>query len=148
MKRGFAYPVQLTADDVDGGYIVFFPDFPEIITQGNTKAEAFRQAGDALEEALAGRMKRGEEIPYPSSRSQEHLMAIPSPLIAAKVALYVSLMESDLSKVALADKLGCDEKEVRRLLDPLHPSKLPRLSAALNVLGKRLTVNLEDAKLR
>ena len=62
---------------------------------------------------------------------------------AAKAALYLALREAGLSKRQLAARLGCDEKEVRRLLDPRHPSKLPRLQAALVALGKRLTVRLE-----
>ena len=66
MKRSFSYPVRLTADLVDDGFVVAFPDFPEAVTQGDTESEALRQAVDALDEALAGRIKRGEDIPYPS----------------------------------------------------------------------------------
>lgn len=42
----------------------------------------------------------------------------------------------------LAARLGCDEKEVRRLLDPRHPSKLARIQRALASLGKGLAVTL------
>jgi len=144
MKRDFNYPVTLTPDGIDGGYVVTFADFPEAATQGETKAEALQQAVDALEEALVGRIKRGDEIPYPS-RAKEKLPAVsPSAFISSKVALYVAMRDSKLNRMTLAERLGCDEKEVRRLLDPKHPSKLPRLSAALAVLGKRLIVNLED----
>ena len=44
-----------------------------------------------------------------------------------------------------ARKLDCDEKEVRRMLDPKHPTKLPRIKEALDVLGKRLVVSLDEA---
>jgi antitoxin HicB len=60
----------------------------------------------------------------------------------AKAALYLALYESGVSKKQLAARLGCDEKEVRRLLDPRHPSKLPRLQTALAVLGRRLALRL------
>ncbi|MEW5725521.1 MAG: type II toxin-antitoxin system HicB family antitoxin [Thermodesulfobacteriota bacterium] len=146
MKRSFSYPVGLTADPVEGGFVATFPDFPEVVTQGETEAEALAQAIDALDEALAGRIKRGEEIPCPSPPGAEHPLVSPSPIIAAKAALSVALRESRLSRVALAKRLGCDEKEVRRLLDPHHSSKLPRLAAALSLLGKKLTVQLEDAR--
>ena len=63
---------------------------------------------------------------------------------AAKAALYLALREAGLSRKQLASRLGCDEKEVRRLLDPRHPSKLPRLQAALAALGKRLALRLES----
>lgn len=146
MKRVFSYPVTLTPDRVDGGYVAAFIDFPEVVTQGETKAEALHQAVDALEEALAGRIKRGDEIPYPSLAKEKQATVSPSAFISSKVALYVAMRDSKLTRMTLAERLGCDEKEVRRLLDPKHPSKLPRLSAALAVLGKRLTVNLEDVR--
>ncbi|MBU2552656.1 MAG: type II toxin-antitoxin system HicB family antitoxin [Proteobacteria bacterium] len=146
MKRTFDYPLNLTADSDDGGFVVTFPDFPEVVTQGDTESEAITRAADALDEALAGRIKRGEDIPLPSRAKAEKRLASPSAFIAAKTALYVSMRESKLSQVALAQRLGCDEKEIRRMLEPHHPSKLPRLSAALSVLGKQLTVQLEDAR--
>ena len=49
------------------------------------------------------------------------------------------------SKVELAKRLQCDEKEVRRLLDPRHPSKLPRIEAALEAVGRQLVVGLQNA---
>ena len=36
-----------------------FEDLPEAITQGETIAEALAEAADALEEAIAGRLRRG-----------------------------------------------------------------------------------------
>ena len=36
-------------------------------------------------------------------------------------------------------------REVRRMLDPRHPTKLPRIQEALEVLGKRLIVGVEAA---
>ena len=49
------------------------------------------------------------------------------------------------ASAALAARLECDEKEVRRMLDPRHPTKLPRIEQALVALGKRLVVSVEDA---
>ena len=50
-----------------------------------------------------------------------------------------------MTKVALAAALGCQESEVRRFLDPAHPSKINRLEKALGALGKRLDVSVRDA---
>ncbi len=142
--RDFSYPVSLTADESDGGYVVTFPDLPEAITQGDDAVDALGQAADALEEAIAGRVRRGDDIPEPSkARRGQPLVPVPAQT-AAKAALYLALREAGWSKRQLAARLGCDEKEVRRLLDPRHPSKLPRLQAALAVLGKRLAVRLES----
>lgn len=65
--------------------------------------------------------------------------------MAAKAALYLALRESGMTNVQLARKLGCDEREVRRMLDPRHATKLPRIKEALEALGKRLVVGVEEA---
>jgi antitoxin HicB len=64
MAREFAYPVTLTPDDT--GFVVTFRDIPEAITQGETEIEALLEAADALEEAIAGRIRRGDPIPESS----------------------------------------------------------------------------------
>jgi antitoxin HicB len=66
MDEKLAYPVILTADEIDGGFVVTFPDVPEAITQGNDVSDALAQAADALEEAITGRVRRGDPIPEPS----------------------------------------------------------------------------------
>mgnify|MGYP001572259313 len=63
----------------------------------------------------------------------------------AKAALYVAMHEAGISKTQLAKRLGVDEKEVRRLLDPHYGSKLPRIAQAISVLGRRLVVSLDPA---
>ncbi len=49
----------------------------------------------------------------------------------------------EISKSEFGRRIGKDEKEVRRLLDPKHPSKVSTLSDALGVLGHRLIVSVE-----
>jgi len=66
MAQKLAYPVTLTPDETDGGFVVTFEDLPEAITQGETIEEALAEAADALEEAIAGRLRRGDPIPKPS----------------------------------------------------------------------------------
>ncbi|HVR98860.1 MAG TPA: type II toxin-antitoxin system HicB family antitoxin [Thermoanaerobaculia bacterium] len=144
MSREFAYPVLLTPDEVDGGFVVTFPDIPEAVTQGEDVADALAEAADALEEAIAGRIRRGDQIPEPSpAGAEQSLVPVPA-LTAAKAALYLALREAGIAKSELAERLGCDEKEVRRLLDPQHPSKLPRIQKALAALGKSLALRLVD----
>ncbi len=144
MSRDFAYPVTLTPDAVDGGFVVTFADLPEAITQGEELLDALAQAADALEESVAGRIRRGDDIPVPSRPAKsEHVVPVPA-LTAAKAALYLSLRQAGITKSELAARLDCDEKEVRRLLDPHHHSKLLRIQAALATLGKTLSLRLED----
>jgi len=42
-------------------------------------------------------------------------------------------------------KLGLDEKEIRRMLDPRQATRLSRIQTALDFLGKRLVVSLDNA---
>ena len=70
--------------------------------------------------------------------------AIPLPAqTAAKAALYCALRQAHLTQVELAARLHCDEKEVRRLLDPRHASKLARLETARAVLGQQLVIGVQ-----
>ena len=59
------YPVTLTPDKKDGGFVVTFPDVPEAITQGNTLSEALANAGEALAAAMNfyTESKRGPPTP-------------------------------------------------------------------------------------
>ena len=139
----FSYPVTLKRDK-RGGYVVTFRDIPEAITQGENRDDALEQAADALDEAVAGRMRLGDEIP-PPSKGKKSSTLIPLPAATAlKAALYRAIREAQLSKVALAARLGYDEKEVRRLLSPDHASKLQRIEDVLQSLGKRIVVSIED----
>lgn len=135
-----AYPVELVPDA--GGVLVRFPDLPEALTDGSTRAEALSEAADCLEEALAGRIARRESIPTPS-RPRGRPLVTPGALIAAKAALYQAMRAASLSNVALALLLGIAESEVRRMLDPRHGTKIGRLEEALAALGQRLIVSVE-----
>jgi antitoxin HicB len=63
--------------------------------------------------------------------------------LATKAALYLALCQAGIAQVELASRLHCDEKEVCRLLDPRHASKLSRLESALAALGQQLVVGMQ-----
>ena len=135
----------MTPNNDEGGFVVKFIDLPEAITQGENVDDALSEAIDCLEEAIANRIEMNLAIPNPST-TKNGQYAVPLPaLMAAKAALYIAIHEIGISKVELARKLGCDEKEVRRLLDPRHSSKIPRIEAALSTVGKQLIVSVETA---
>ena len=141
----FVYPAKFERGAKPGILVVTFRDIPEAITQGNGEKDAIWQAADCLDEAIAGRIADGRDIPKPSKpMRRERLIPVPAPT-AAKAALYLAMRDARMSNVHLARRLGCDEKEVRRMLDPRHPTKLPRINQALEVLGKRLVVGVEEA---
>jgi antitoxin HicB len=119
----------------DGGVLVRFPDLPEAVTEGDDENDALAQAADCLAEAIAGRITDREAIPAPSRVAASVPVAL-EPVLAYKVALYAAMRAGGLSRVGLALRLGIDEKDVRRLLDPRHRgSRLERLIEALAACG-------------
>lgn len=141
MKNQFSYPVNLISQD-EGGYLVRFPDFPEAITQGEDIEDALTEALDCLEETIANRIRTKSDIPKPSHPKKNcHIVALDT-TFAVKTALYLRVRELKLTNTLLARKLNCDEKEVRRLLDPYTASKLPRIEEALHKLGKKINIEV------
>jgi antitoxin HicB len=55
------------------------------------------------------------------------------------------MIEQGINNSELARRLGVRETVVRRMLDPDHETKSEKLQAALEVLGKRIVVAVDDA---
>ena len=138
----FAYPVTLTPDPEDGGFVVTFADLPEAITQGDTVEECLDEAQGALEAAIEYRVREGLDLPEPSASAPGQLTVSPPIHTALKVALCRALRELDVSKSELARRLDLDEKEARRILDPRHATRLPTMEKALRALGKHVEVRV------
>ena len=139
------YPIQFTPDTIDSGFTVTCRDFSEVITQGDTLTACLAEAADCLEEAVASRIKRGADIPEPSAPLDgEQMVAVPLSM-SLKAALYLAIKEEGISKSELARRLECDEKDVRRMLDPRHPTKAPAIERALALLGRRVVVGIRKA---
>ncbi len=113
-----AWPARLVPQP-DGRVLVRFPDLPEAVTEGEDAADARAQAEDCLAEAIAGRVIDGEPIPAPSQGPGLTAIGL-EPVLAYKVALYGAMRARGMTKCGLAKRLGIDEKDVRRLLDPRH----------------------------
>ena len=143
MATRYSYPIDLHKEP-EGGLSITFPDFDEAFTDGDTFAEAIAEAADCLEEALAGRIARREDIPTPSP-AKGRPAVVPGAILAAKAALHEALRKERLSNSAFAVAMGIHESEVRRLLDPRHATKIGRLEKALARFGKRLVITVEEA---
>jgi antitoxin HicB len=129
----------------DGRSVVAFPDLPKALTDGRDMAEAVEEAIDCLGSVLAFRIADRSEIPAPS-RLKRGQRLVPVPLwIAGKLALYVTMIEQSISNSELARRLGVRETVVRRMLDPDHDTRSEKIQAALEALGKRLVVAIDDA---
>ena len=129
-----------------GNLVVSFPDVPEVATQGRGEADARAMAEEALGLVLLAYLKRGKPLPKARARSRNLVEIAVAPDVAAKLAVLESFAGAGITKSELACRIGKDEKEVRRILDPKHPTKLPALTAALRALGKRLVVGVMEAE--
>ena len=143
MER-FEYAVTLTPSD-EGGFVVTCRDLPQLVTQGEDFADALAEAADAMDEVFAAYMQGKLDFPSPSKARRREYRVSPPAETVAKSALYVAMREAQVSNVELAKRLGVDDKEVRRLLDPHYASKLPGIARAVAALGKRLVIGLEAA---
>jgi antitoxin HicB len=144
--RAYAYRAVFEPGDRRGNIIVTFPDLPEVVTQGRGEADARAMAEEALGMVLLNYLQRGMPLPKQRTKGSGLVDVAVAPDVAAKLAVLESFASAGITKSELARRISKDEKEVRRILDPKHPTKLPALTAALRALGKRLVVGVMEAE--
>jgi antitoxin HicB len=138
----FNYPVTLTPDKTDGGFVVTFIDIPEVITQGNTQAEAMAAARDALETALDFYFEDKRAVPLASKAKRgQHTVELPASL-AAKVLLLNEMLAQGVRPAELARRLGTTPQEVNRLTNIKHTTRIDGIAAALKSMGKHLELRV------
>ena len=137
------YPLTLRPDR-NGTSIAQAVDVPGALSVGRDEADAITQASDALMTLFAHLVSEGEPIPLPSRPKRGQVCAVLPSIVAAKLAIYQAMHDAGLTQAALAARLGCDPRQVRRLLDLDHRSRLDQLEAALASLGKRLVIEVQD----
>lgn len=130
----FAYPCTLRKDS-EGRFVVRFPNVPEALTDGATKEEALAEAVDCLRAALVGYMLEDRPLPAASPQNGRSFLVAPDTTIRMKAAIYTVARSQGVTAAKLAQALGIDHKEARRILDPNHRTKADRLEAALAALG-------------
>lgn len=140
----YAYPARITRAR-EGGWLIQFRDFPEGHSQAEDGEDVIDIAEGLLQACIEGRLLDAMEVVQPSEvRQGEVLVNVPMET-ATKAALLSAVASSGTSRVALAKALRMDEKEIRRMLDPRHSSKLPRVERVLKALGKELRISVVDA---
>lgn len=143
--KTYAYAAEFEPGDRRGVVVVSFPDVPEAITQGDDMADARAQAEEALGLALLSYPQRSLPLPKAKTKTKGLVMIAVAPEVAAKLAVLEAFAEAGINKSEFARRMDKDEKEVRRILDPRHPTKLPAMVEALRALGKRLVIGVEEA---
>ncbi|MDQ3777099.1 MAG: hypothetical protein M3461_23475 [Pseudomonadota bacterium] len=122
-----------------------FRDVAGAMTEAATEQEALYWAEDALLVLLSGLMDKRQPIPAPSERRRgERLIEVP-PMQAMKLATYQAMLDQGVTEASLAAGMGIDGRQVRRILDLEHSTRLDHLLRALEVLGKQVSVTISDA---
>ena len=140
----FRYPATVKKDHA-GFYLVTFPDVPEAGTDATTREEALHEAPDALMTAFGGYIHARKPIPKPSKATLRQVTVVLPTLVVAKLALYEAMREARTSNVELGRRLDMSEGAVRRLVDLDHRSHIAQVEMALEVLGRRLVVEVNAA---
>lgn len=139
-----AYPARFDRDE-GGRILVTFRDLPEAATDGANIDEARREAEDLLDSALMFRMKYREEIPTPSRTRKGEELVTPDTAVAMKIALYIAMREHGVTTAELTRRLGVDNREAQRILNPYHATRTARMSEAIEATGSRAVIDLQEA---
>ena len=136
------FPVTLTPDEADGGFVVTFHDIPEAITQGETVEEALAMAHEALETAMEFYFEDKRAVPAPSKPKRgQHVVELPVSL-SAKVLLLNEMVKQNIRPAELARRLNTTPQEVNRLTNLRHITRIDGIAAALHALGKHLDLRV------
>ena len=138
----FNYPVTLTQDEADGGFVVSFADIPEAISQGNTVDEALKSARAALETALDFYFDDKRAVPAPSKALPGQPLIGLSASLSAKILLLNEMVHQKVRPAELARRLGTRPQDVSRLTNLRHTTRIDSIEAALAALGKRLDLKV------
>ena len=133
----YTYPcaIQGNADDGDG-FAVTFPDLRGAVTGGFTFKESIILAEDCLVVSLADYMDSDEELPPPSPWVEGQELIGVQPLIAAQLDLYTAMRAQNLSRAALAKRLGLTPAAVKRLLTLNYRTPITQVRRALAALSQ------------
>ena len=133
----YTYPcaIQGNADDGDG-FAVTFPDLRGAVTGGFTFKESIILAEDCLVVSLADYMDSDEELPAPSPWVEGQELIGVQPLIAAQLDLYTAMRRQNLSRAALAKRLGLTPAAVKRLLTLNYRTPITQVRRALAAISQ------------
>src|ERR1700686_3993805 len=145
MAFGYRYKLER---QTNGWWLVRFPGIPEALTEGETEAEARKNAVDCVLAALEGYMKASKPLPRQGAGHAGPDRAVLPSLVTAKLAVYETMRNRGWSKLKLAKELGMPENSVRRLLDLRHSSHMWIIDAALAKMKSELSIDLPKLRSR
>jgi antitoxin HicB len=129
----------------EGGFVITFPDFGWGVTQGDTEEEGREMAVAALQTMIEERIRKGEDLPRPTSpRGRKYRMIRLSALQELKAELYAAFRASGMKKAELARRLGIPKTTIDRLFDFNNHTRLEQIEAAFAALNKQLRIGISD----
>ncbi len=135
------YPVDL--DVQDDGVTAIVPDLGAV-TEGDDVAQALDRARDAACTVLAAMMADRRPIPAPSDPAGRPAVRMPL-LTSLKIRLYEAMQARGVSQSDLARRLGRTPKDVFRLLDLDHASRMDQIEAAFAALDLVIDADIHAA---
>ncbi|WP_299444235.1 type II toxin-antitoxin system HicB family antitoxin [uncultured Rhodospira sp.] len=138
------YAIALEPDDNDT-LLVTCRDLPPVTTFGDDPDDAAHHAVDALVAVLDDMIHRTGFIPEASPPQEGEVWCRLPGLVTAKLALHVAMRRQGVTQRLLAERLGMDDRAVRRVLDLCHASQWAQVERAAEALGVVLTVTAEAA---
>lgn len=142
-----AFPVELHPDDNDTIFVTC-PFLPEVKTFGESRDDAMRHAVDAIEEAIAGRMARWEDIDilpntdtFKLAVADERVVKLPLQAVM-KLLLFLACKQEGISRAELARRLDWHREQVDRLFRLDHASRIDQIDAAITAVGRTFDLEL------
>lgn len=119
----FIYPAVFNADTEAGGYVVTFPDLPDVITEGDNITEAYDMAKEALGAYIEMCIDGGENLPRPTAPDK----------IKPSAGGFVSLVDVDILqfKIKHSNKAVKKTLTIPEWLNKIAEAKQINFSAAL-----------------
>jgi antitoxin HicB len=137
----FVYPYETERDG--NSTIVHFPDVPGASTQVDPGEDFQEIVRDCLVAALGGYVILRRAPPRPLAVRGRAAVTLDI-LTSAKLALAMVMSDENVSNVELAERLGVNEKVIRRLLDLDHISRIDRLETALKHFDIQLQLSVRQ----
>jgi antitoxin HicB len=143
------FPLILEPDN-NGTVLATCPVLPEVTTFGDDKVDALRRGTEAVEEALAARISKWQDVPVPDVDDlkpayDEGRVVRLSLLADMKVTLYLACREAGVTRAELARRLGWHREQVDRLFRFDHKSRPDQIESAVHAIGKAMAVELVNS---
>jgi antitoxin HicB len=138
------YRLHLEPDDNDT-VVVTSPNLP-IVTYGADRAEALRNAAEAIDVVIESMMSAREDIPVPVFDDEVGVsFRAVSLQTELKVRLHQAMMAAGLTRADIVRRLGWNRESVDRLFRLDHNSRIEQIDQAFAALGRIVSIEVRAA---